>query len=350
MSLLNLSGLDVSYGKQRVLKDLSLEIKQGELVSLLGPSGCGKTTTLRVIGGFIVPQKGEFVFDGKNYTKQSVYKRNFGFVFQSYALFPHLSVFENVAFGLKLRKESQESIRQQVMEILDVVDLTEYAERFPKELSGGQRQRVALARALVIKPDLLLLDEPLSNLDAKLRVKMRVEIRRLQQQFKMTTVYVTHDQEECFSISDRVAVMNEGVIEHLGTPQEIYDNPKTEFVANFVGFENFINLQRNDAVESLQSFTAENGLPIQVKSSRFTDREMVRGAIRPEDILLRPAAGEAVNQVQGTVKISTFLGKAYQYIVETSLGDLIVNHESDIRYHSGQAVSLILPEEKIVLV
>lgn len=350
MALLSLSGLDVSYGKQRVLKDLDLEIKEGELVSLLGPSGCGKTTTLRVIGGFIVPQKGEFVFDGKNYTRQPVYKRNFGFVFQSYALFPHLSVFENVAFGLKLRKESKESIRKQVEEILDVVDLTEYAERFPKELSGGQRQRVALARALVIKPDLLLLDEPLSNLDAKLRVKMRVEIRRLQQKFKMTMVYVTHDQEECFSISDRVAVMNEGVIEHLGTPQEIYEHPKTEFVANFVGFENFIDLKRLEASGDWQQFKTKTGMPVQVKSDRLMDCDKVRGAIRPEDILLRPIEAEGTNRVQGTVRISTFLGKAYQYIVETPLGDLIVNHESDFRYHSGQEVSLFLPEEKIVLV
>lgn len=350
MALLNLSGLDVSYGKQQVLKNLDLEIKQGELVSLLGPSGCGKTTTLRVIGGFIVPQNGKFIFDNKDYTKQPVHKRNFGFVFQSYALFPHLSVFENVAFGLKLRKESPKSIKEQVTEILEVVDLTEYADRFPKELSGGQRQRVALARALVIKPDLLLLDEPLSNLDAKLRVKMRVEIRRLQQKIKMTMVYVTHDQEECFSISDRVAVMNEGIIEHLGTPQEIYDNPKTEFVANFVGFENFIDLTRVELKEGMQQFKAKTGMPVWVKSDRFLDCDQVRGAIRPEDIQLHSAEAEASNHVRGKVKISTFLGKAYQYIVETPLGDLIVNHESDFRYHSGQEVSLILPEEKIVLV
>ena len=192
-------------------------------VSLLGPSGCGKTTTLRVIAGFIIPSSGQLFVDTEEMTKVPVHKRNFGLVFQSYALFPHLSVYENVAFGLKLRKMEKAEMDRKIKEILEVCDLTEYAQRFPKQLSGGQRQRVALARALVIEPRLLLLDEPLSNLDAKLRLNMRVEIKRLQKKLGITTVFVTHDQEECFSISDKVAVMNGGVIEPVSyTHLDVY--------------------------------------------------------------------------------------------------------------------------------
>ena len=245
MSLLKLKNIRVSYdGKTNVLKDLNLDVEKGQLVSFLGSSGCGKTTTLKVIAGFINPDEGQLIFDGKDYTKVPVHKRNFGLVFQSYALFPHLTVFNNVAFGLKLRKMDKDTIKKSVKEILSIVDLNGFEKRYPKELSGGQRQRVALARALVIKPDLLLLDEPLSNLDAKLRLKMRVEIRKIQEKLGITTIFVTHDQEECFSISDKVAVMNNGIIEQYDSPEKIYSSPKTEFVARFIGFENFIELNK----------------------------------------------------------------------------------------------------------
>jgi putative spermidine/putrescine transport system ATP-binding protein len=202
-------------------------------------------------------------------------------VFQSYALFPHLTVFDNVAFGLKMKKTSKASIKKLVDEILSIVDLTHLAQRFPKELSGGQRQRVAIARALVIEPKLLLLDEPLSNLDAKLRLKMRVEIKKLQQKMGITTVFVTHDQEECFSISDKVAVMNGGVIEQYDAPENIYSNPATEFVARFVGFENFIDFSRVSA----NSFQAVGGKRFNVEISRvLKDKEGIKGTIRPDDI------------------------------------------------------------------
>ena len=194
MALLELQNITAGYDKNVILKDFNLSVERGELVSLLGSSGCGKTTTLRLIAGFSEPMAGQMIFDGRDYTHVPLHKRNFGFVFQSYALFPHMTVFDNVAFGLKMRKLSKEKTREEVMRILDVVDLHGFENRYPREMSGGQRQRVALARAMVIRPDLMLFDEPLSNLDAKLRVKMRVEIRRLQQELGFTAIYVTHDQ------------------------------------------------------------------------------------------------------------------------------------------------------------
>nr|MBP7989359.1 ABC transporter ATP-binding protein [Enterocloster sp.] len=245
MAFMTLEKIGVSYDKKKqILKGLDLSVEKGELVSLLGPSGCGKTTTLRVVAGFIEPGEGTFTLDGEDMTKVPVHKRNFGIVFQSYALFPHLTVYDNVAFGLRTRKMDKAQIDRKVKEILEVCGLTELSGRFPREMSGGQRQRVALARALVIEPKLLLLDEPLSNLDAKLRISMRVEIKRLQKKLGITTLFVTHDQEECFSISDKVAVMNGGIIEQYDTPEQIYRQLATEFVARFIGFENFLNLER----------------------------------------------------------------------------------------------------------
>ena len=350
MALINLKDIIVSYdGKSDILKKLNLDVEKGQFVSLLGPSGCGKTTTLRVIAGFVETKAGNFIFDGKNYTKIATHKRNFGLVFQSYALFPHLSVFDNVAFGLKMRKTNKEEIRKAVEEILEVVDLKAYSKRYPKELSGGQRQRVALARALVIQPDLLLLDEPLSNLDAKLRLKMRVEIKKLQQKLGITTLFVTHDQEECFSISDKVAVMNKGVVEQYDSPETIYSHPKTEFVARFIGFENFINLQKGENGQ----FLMDNGISLHISDEQnVTDSEaMFYGTIRPEDIELFPnECSHTVNVIEGTIEIRTFVGKDYQYSVDTKLGPMIVNCSKEQTYHQGDRVKLHLPINKLVIV
>ncbi|MBZ4688668.1 MAG: ABC-type spermidine/putrescine transport system, ATPase component [Clostridiales bacterium] len=238
------------------------------------------------------------------------------------------------------------------MDILEIVDLKDYSHRLPKELSGGQKQRVALARALVIKPDLLLLDEPLSNLDAKLRVKMRLEIRKIQQQFNITTIYVTHDQEECFSISDRVAVMNEGIIEQLDSPQKIYTFPKTEFVANFVGFENFIELELQSMEGETGLYKLKNGKTFRITclNGRMGEKK-VTGAIRPEDIkIITEGGGMGGNTLEGIIGISTFLGKNYQYVVETEAGRLLVSDSARKRYQQGERVSLYFPEDKIVLV
>lgn len=342
MAYMTLQDIDVRYDrKKQVLKGLNLEVQEGELVSLLGPSGCGKTTTLRVVAGFIEPQNGSFLLDGADLTRVPVHKRNFGIVFQSYALFPHLSVYDNVAFGLKMRKLDTAEIEKKVTYILEVCGLTEFAGRFPQQMSGGQRQRVALARALVIEPKLLLLDEPLSNLDAKLRIAMRMEIKRIQKHLGITTLFVTHDQEECFSISDKVAVMNQGIIEQFDSPERIYHRPETEFVARFIGFENFLPLSRQ-----ADGYRTENGGLFSVETGQGGDACV--GTIRPEDIRIAEE-GQEKNVLKGTVGVRTFLGKTYQYEILTESGKFLVSRPAEEFYEEGSLIRLYLPEQKLIL-
>lgn len=341
MAILELKNIVSGYGDNMILEDFDISISEGKFVSLLGPSGCGKTTTLRLIAGFSEAKQGEVLFQGEDYTAVPTHKRNFGFVFQSYALFPHMTIYDNVAFGLKMRKTPKDEIHTAVMEMLEVVDLTGYEKRLPKELSGGQRQRVALARALVIKPDLLLMDEPLSNLDAKLRVKMRVEIRKIQQKLGITTIYVTHDQEECFAISDEVAIMNHGKIEQMDSPINIYSKPKTKFIANFVGFENFIPVKYDSA---LNSYIANDGAKFEAIGE--TEGDLVV-AIRPEDIEFA-AEGQTDNVISGTVQVATYLGKQFQYNIDTVYGSIVFKSPILEQIPLGETVHIQLPASKLI--
>ena len=251
MSRISVKDAVKRYGNNTVIPDLNLEIGDGELFTLLGPSGCGKTTLLRMIAGFNSIEGGDIFFNEKRINDMDPSKRNIGMVFQNYAIFPNLSVRDNVAFGLKNRKVDKAEIKKRTDEFLNLMQIMQYADRMPNQLSGGQQQRIALARALVISPDVLLMDEPLSNLDAKLRVEMRSVIRHTQKSVGITTVYVTHDQEEAMAISDRIAVMKDGVIQHVGTPRDIYQRPKNVFVATFIGRTNIVNAHVKDGIITL---------------------------------------------------------------------------------------------------
>jgi putative spermidine/putrescine transport system ATP-binding protein len=352
MAILSLENVTVAYNKtENILQDFNLSVNEGELVSLLGPSGCGKTTTLRLVAGFLNAKSGVFRFQGKDYNPYPVHKRNFGFVFQNYALFPHLNVFDNVAFGLKQRKVEKNEIRKRVLEMLKVVNMEAYEKRYISELSGGQRQRVAIARALVINPDLLLFDEPLSNLDANLRVSMRVEIRRIQQELGITSLYVSHDQEECFSISDKVAIMNKGIIEQLDEPATIYKYPATDFVAKFIGFENFITFDVQ-GVNGKEVSLATKGVHFTALNHTGMSLEQeVVGAIRPEHIeIVVGTRDQTQNSVAGEIKISTFLGGKHQYVIDTEIGSFTVIDDTEPPYQNGTKVKLHFPQERIVLV
>lgn len=347
MEFLKLQNLTAAYDQEIVLKKMNLEVKQGELLSLLGSSGCGKTTTLRIVSGFLKQREGSVFLEGQEISKTHPSERGFGYVFQNYALFPHLNVEDNVGFGLKQRKVVREGINKKVFEMLDMVDLTAFAGKRPMELSGGQRQRVALARALAISPRLLLMDEPLSNLDAALRVKMRMEIRRIQQEHNISALYVTHDQEECFSISDRVAVMNEGLIEQLGTPEEIYSSPATSFVARFVGFENFIHGILENRGKKLWFAVEKGGISIPISESSIPDKSSVVVALRPDGFELR-ASESRKKGIPGKVKVATYLGKGYRHLVETELGELIADTKDEV-FAAHTNVILIPNSESIIL-
>jgi spermidine/putrescine transport system ATP-binding protein len=295
--------------------DLSLEIEPGSFYALLGPSGCGKTTTLRMIGGFEEPTEGRIYLGDREVSALPSYKRDVNTVFQSYALFPHLSIFENVAFGLRRKGVSRGEISERVNEALELVDLGAFGKRKPNQLSGGQQQRVALARALVNRPRVLLLDEPLGALDLKLRKQMQLELKRIQHEVGITFVHVTHDQEEAMTMADQIAVMNAGQIEQLGTPSELYETPRTAFVAGFLGVSNLIQGDvRGDVVE------AAKGIRLEVKALNGA-RGTISVGVRPEKIHLN---GSEVNRIPGRVVESAYIGVATQYVVDTDVGRLMV--------------------------
>jgi putative spermidine/putrescine transport system ATP-binding protein len=306
MAFLEIDGLQKSFGTNTVVRNFNLGIEQGEFVSLLGPSGCGKTTVLRMVAGFETPSAGSIRIGGKEVTGLKPSQRNIGMVFQAYALFPNMTVAENVGFGLTVAKESQAEINARVMEMLNLIKLPHLADRYPYQVSGGQQQRVALARALAIRPQVLLLDEPLSALDAKIRVSLREEIRVLQRKLGITTIFVTHDQEEALSMSDRIVVMTEGRADQVGTPFEIYNFPRTRFVASFVGTLNVMRGRVTDAASSRivvddQEIIATRGI------SDAKTGELRSVALRPEAVTLN-GAEPGRNQMRGTVEEVSFLG------------------------------------------
>ncbi len=335
---LRLSGITARYGTTTVLEGLNLQVEPGEFVSLLGASGCGKTTTLRVIAGFMAPASGNVRLGDRDISRTPANRRDIGLVFQTYALFPHMSVTDNVAFGLRQRKLPEPEVARRVAEMLVRVGLAEFAARYPANLSGGQRQRVALARALVIDPSLLMFDEPLSNLDAKLRLGIRAEIRELQLASGTTAIYVTHDQEEAFSISDRVAIMQEGRIRQLGTPEALYRRPADRFVAVFVGFDTLIPLRVPARAGALVTAEGAGG-------ARLTLDQEVLGAI-PDSFVLGARGDGLVTEtkdgdgVVGKVRFRTFLGRVYQYKVETAFGQLVAHGPVDTPLDAGAAVTL----------
>jgi spermidine/putrescine transport system ATP-binding protein len=298
--------------------DLSLEIPRGSFFALLGPSGCGKTTTLRMIGGFEEPTAGEIFLGDREVSGTPPYKRDVNTVFQSYALFPHLSIFENVAFGLRRKGQRGGDLNRKVEHMLELVQLAGYGKRKPRQLSGGQQQRVALARALVNSPRVLLLDEPLGALDLKLRKEMQLFIKALQHDLGITFIHVTHDQEEAMTMADRIAVMNNGKIEQLGAPNDLYERPETSFVASFLGISNLLG----GTVAGQDAVRLDDGTTIRVRSGSLNGRTgTVSVGIRPEKI--RPAGGDA-NVLPGVVKESAYIGVSTQYIVETRNGDMTV--------------------------
>ncbi|MGH2572661.1 MAG: ABC transporter ATP-binding protein [Actinomycetota bacterium] len=307
------------FGDVTAVDDLSVGIEQGEFFSLLGPSGCGKTTTLRLIGGFEDPTQGTIYLRGKDVTRVPAYRRNVNTVFQSYALFPHLRVFENVAFGLRRKKVEKREIERRVKEALVLVDLPGFERRKPSQLSGGQRQRVALARALVNRPEVLLLDEPLGALDLKLRKQMQLELKAIQHEVGITFLYVTHDQEEAMTMSNRLAVMRHGRIEQIGGPEEVYENPGTEFVAGFLGASNLLDAQVEERGTTLSKVVLAGGTVLSVPTERLDGGDSaVKVGVRPEKIRLE-AEGDGVsagwNCVSGTLRDSTFVGVSHQFMV-----------------------------------
>jgi putative spermidine/putrescine transport system ATP-binding protein len=347
VSKITLKNVVKRYDSSVAVEQMSLEIRDGEFVALLGPSGCGKTTTLRMIAGFIEVSEGKIFFADQEVTDVPANKRNTGMVFQGFALFPHMTVEQNVSYGLEMRRVPKPEIKQRVSMVLDLVQLSGFAARMPRQLSGGQQQRVALARALVINPHVLLLDEPLSALDAKLRHEVRLQIRQLQQALGLTTVFVTHDQEEALSLADRLVVMNAGRIEQIGSPADLYERPASPFVADFIGKTNFFKGLMKGNV-----FLTDFGLSLKV-DSHFTSETLL--GIRPEKVKIakrseiRSGASDETNSIEGAVELVSYLGPSTEYRVKILEGRHVLvqqsNRDAAERFETGQPVLLTIPPD-----
>jgi ABC-type Fe3+/spermidine/putrescine transport system ATPase subunit len=322
MAKIELVNLEKKYENTIAIQNINLTIQDQEIVALLGPSGCGKTTTLRCIAGFETLDKGEIKIDGMTIQDLPPEKRNMGMVFQNYALFPHLTVFENVAFGLKIRKNPPADVQKKVRKILTVVGLEQYGHRYPRQLSGGQQQRTAIARALVINPTLLLLDEPLANLDAKLREEMRFYLKSLQREIGVTTIYVTHDQSEALALADKVVIMFNGVVHQIGTPMEIYKRPKTRNVVDFIGLTNFIKGQISQSADDwVQVRTVAGDVVCKKPEWKLAAGNEVLLAVRPENFTIeKPERGAEGVFFQAAISQKAYLGNIIHYYVDTAEG------------------------------
>lgn len=330
--IIELKNISKNFEDQQVLKGIDLNIYENEFLTLLGPSGCGKTTLLRIIGGFEEPSNGQLIFDGKDISKVPPYKREVNTVFQKYALFPFLNVADNIAFGLNLKKMDKDVIEKKVNRMLELVGLKGFEKRDVTLLSGGQQQRVAIARALVNEPKVLLLDEPLGALDAKLRKDMQTELKKIQKEVGITFIFVTHDQEEALSMSDTIVVLNDGVIQQIGTPMDIYNEPQNRFVAEFIGESNII--EGNMIKDCLVNF---DGIDWECVDKGFKDNEDIEVVLRPEDMdVVEPEAGK----VSGTIISKVFMGVHYEYLVETKNRNYKVHTTEN--YEIGKKVGLTI--------
>jgi spermidine/putrescine transport system ATP-binding protein len=323
---IHLENVTKRFAEVTAVDDLTLSIPRGAFYALLGPSGCGKTTTLRMVGGFEDPTEGTVYLGGQDVTQLPPYKRDVNTVFQSYALFPHLSVEKNVSFGLERRRTSKDEVRSRVAEALEMVQLAGYGRRKPAQLSGGQQQRVALARALVNRPRALLLDEPLGALDLRLRKQLQIELKRIQQEVGITFVHVTHDQEEAMSMADTIAVMSEGRIEQAGSAADLYERPRTEFVASFLGVSNLVDARLRASQNGHAAVETHDGATLHVPSDRIGPHgtDAVRIGVRPEKVTLSPAGADVAtgaNVLRGTVVVASFLGVSIQYVIRAAGGE-----------------------------
>lgn len=340
-------GITKRFGNVVACDSINIEVPDGKLFTLLGPSGCGKTTFLRIIAGFESPDEGRIFFNKQDITELQPYERSTGMVFQNYALWPHMNVFENIAYGLKVQKLDKKDIEKRVNKALDLVRLGGLGERTPFQLSGGQQQRVALARALVIEPKVLLLDEPLSNLDAKLRLEMRHEIMRIQRELGITAVYVTHDQEEALSISDRIAIMKVGKLQQIGTPQEIYNNPQSVFIADFIGQSTFLpgTIER---IGKLIQVKLDVGAMLQAipGAFNFKKRDKVICAIRPESFTIEKPK-EKHNALQCIFSSIAFLGKSNRVYADIGDQKIVAELDPEKEFRIGQVVKLYVPIDEV---
>jgi spermidine/putrescine transport system ATP-binding protein len=348
------------FGDSNAVDHISLDVKDGEFFSLLGPSGCGKTTTLRMIGGFEQPTSGLIELQGQDVTWLPSYKRNVNTVFQSYALFPHLTIEENVAFGLRRKKVKDAEVKSRVTDMLKLVELPGFERRKPNQISGGQAQRVALARALINRPAVLLLDEPLGALDLKLRKQMQVELKRIQREVGITFIYVTHDQEEAMTMSDRIAVMNKGQYEQLGDPESLYERPQTRFVAGFLGVSNLLAGTVDGSADSFALIKLADDTRLRVPAGLVDGNTQIEVGIRPEKVHMNRADDEipaAANQLDGVVSDVSYVGVSTQYIVASKSGIPMTVYEQNVErtnhgslYHQGDQVRLSwLPEHTFVV-